>query len=158
MDEAWIVFVAGSSLSFALMMFLYFRIVLRRRMKLKEPRTESRPSPANRHFLDFLRAEAIARINDNLASVMAQQSKAAPAHTQRGLEQGVAARLADSRQTLQSLFSSEVVAAYDKAVAALDGRHVSAIDAMLLVTEFKGKVSGYLENRAGFTGRPAASG
>jgi hypothetical protein len=48
--------------------------------------------------------------------------------------------------------------AYDKVVAALDGRHVSASDAMRLVTEFKGKVAGHLEDRAGLAGEPAASG
>lgn len=138
------------------MMYAYFRLVLRRGSGRKKNRPETPPEAANGNFLDCLRAEAISRVNDNLASVLAQRGKPGPARTQRGLEHGIAARLADSRQTLQSLFSGEVVAAYDKAVAALDGRHVSGGDAMRLVTEFKGKVAGYLENRVGLSGEPAS--
>jgi hypothetical protein len=158
MDEAWIVFLTGSTLSFALMMFVYFRIVLRRGTKRVARRADALPDPANRYFLDFLRAEAMSRVNENLASVMAQQGTVGLGHPQRGLEHGIAARLADSRQTLQSLFSSEVVAAYDKVVAAIDGRHVSATDAIRLVTDFKGKMADYLENRAGLAGQPVTSG
>lgn len=139
MDEVWIVFLAGSVLSFSLMMYVYFRIFLKRGTKPKLSRPEAQLAPANRRFLDFLRAEAMARVNDNIASVMAQQGKVAP-------ERGAAAQLVESRQTLQSLFSGEVVAAYDKVVAALDGKSAAGGDARKLFAEFKAKMKGYLES------------
>ena len=157
MDETWIVFLAGTILSFALMMMLYFRIVLARGAKRGSVRRDSRRSPANRHFLDFLREEAIARVNDNLASVVAQQGRVTGAHAKREVEESVAARLSESRRTLQSLFSSEVVAAYDKVVAALDGRQPAASDALRLVTEFKEKMAGYLEKRPALSGEALTS-
>lgn len=157
MDEAWIVFLAGSISSFGLMMLVYFRIVAPRGAQRALIRRDVRYGSANPHFLEFLREEAVARVNDNLVSIVAERRKGVLVSAQREAEQGIAARLAESRQTLQSLFSTELVAAYDKVVVALDGRHPAASDAMTLVTEFRSTMAGYLKKRSSLAGEPATS-
>lgn len=158
MDETWIVFLAGSSLSFALMMYVYLRVVLRRRAKPRAGRPTDNVDPANRRFLDFLRAEAVSRVNDHLSNVLAQQGKASAERRQRGLESATAAKLVESRRTLQSLFSNEVVSAYDKVVVALDGRDTSLPEAMRLLSEFKAKLAAHLECSSLSMGNSAALG
>jgi len=148
MDGVWIVFLAGSMLSFSLMMFLYFKVV-RRRGQRSQPNQEPPIAPANKRFLDFLRAEAVSRVTDNIASVLAQQNKSAVSHVRSGSERVASAQLVESRRTLQSLFSSEVVAAYDKVIVALDSGGSSAGDARKYFGEFKIKMKSYLEGHAG---------
>lgn len=124
MTEAWLVFLLGSSLSFApLYLLLSWLASLRKTAPAVGPQRAPELDPKGL-FLDCLRRESIARTEAALLeawSLWCAPGKAGDPRREAD-RQRTANRLGEARKTIADLFSDEAAATFDKACLAIRSR------------------------------------
>ena len=148
MEDTWIVFIVGTIVSYCLIYWCWTRLIARRAKK-SGGRKEPAANAAQQQFIDTLREEAMARIDDALATAIKGESGSnSNREGATGSEAEIFSRLGEMRRTVQSLFSGEVVAAYDNVIAALKMQSPSVSELSKGITELRMKMLDHLEARA----------
>lgn len=121
MDRSLIIFILASTASYYPVYWCLKRLVGRRRASSRS-QPEDHGHDAKTQFLEFLRREAIGRVDATLSDVLAETmrtSKAAGAGPRR-FDHGTLSRLHDTRRMLSALFSAEATAAFDTVLMAVE--------------------------------------
>ena len=121
MDQSVIVFILASAASYYPVYWCLKRLAGRRRA-ISRFQTVVHGQDAKTQFLEFLRREAIGRVDAPLSDVLAETmrtTKAAGAGSRR-FDHTTLSRLHDTRRMLSALFSVEATAAFDTVLMAVE--------------------------------------
>lgn len=143
MEMSILMFLLGSAASYFPIYWALTRLLAYRKAKIQSNSVPSADDDARHQFLDCLRREAVTRVdaalNDAAAEVRLFMHDRNPAS--RLLDQDALGRLAETRRMVQSLFSADATAAFDKVIADLNQlKPWQSNELSVIILDFKTKL------------------
>lgn len=147
MDRGWIVFLIASAASYYPVYWCLNRFVALRR-RASGARPNDRPADPRTQFLQFLRQEAIGRVDATLSDVLAHATRTGrtSGSAPHGFDQSTVSRLQETRRLVIALFPVEAATAFDTVLMAVkNATPAGAEDAYDAIVGFTGRLSHSLE-------------